>query len=155
MPKWWVELVVYYQIQNFLSYLQKKAKSFSKFPILLTFIYLVALNLLVNNQLNSSLRHIIVTNVQLQTQSFNILFSFCSKSPISKQSSRVLTPVQEGPPIPISWLKVSCKTWLWGNNTKLRPSNKCWLPKSKDWNIWDNKISNKIKWQPNMNDYDD
>ena len=29
--------------------------------ILLTFIYLVALNLLVNNQLNSSLRHIIVT----------------------------------------------------------------------------------------------
>ena len=26
-------------------------------PILLTFIYLVALNLLVNNQLNSSLRH--------------------------------------------------------------------------------------------------
>ena len=30
-------------------------------PILLTFIYLVALNLLVNNQLNSSLRHIIVT----------------------------------------------------------------------------------------------
>ena len=31
--------------------------------ILLTFIYLVALNLFVNNQLNSSLRHIIVTNV--------------------------------------------------------------------------------------------
>ena len=30
-------------------------------PILLNFIYLVALNLLVNNQLNSSLRHIIVT----------------------------------------------------------------------------------------------
>ena len=34
----------------------------SVIPILLTFIYLVALNLLVNNQLNSSLRHIIVTN---------------------------------------------------------------------------------------------
>ena len=33
----------------------------SVIPILLTFIYLVALNLLVNNQLNSSLRHIIVT----------------------------------------------------------------------------------------------
>ena len=30
-------------------------------PILLCFIYLVAFNLLVNNQLNSSLRHIIVT----------------------------------------------------------------------------------------------
>ena len=30
-------------------------------PILLYFIYLVAFNLLVNNQLNSSLRHIIVT----------------------------------------------------------------------------------------------
>ena len=30
-------------------------------PILLSFIHLVALNLLVNNQLNSSLRHIIVT----------------------------------------------------------------------------------------------
>ena len=30
-------------------------------PSLLTFIYLVALNLLVNNQLNSSLQHIIVT----------------------------------------------------------------------------------------------
>ena len=30
-------------------------------PILLTFIYLVALNLLVNNQLNSSLWHKIVT----------------------------------------------------------------------------------------------
>ena len=33
----------------------------SVIPILLTFIYLVALNLLVNNQLNSSLWHIIVT----------------------------------------------------------------------------------------------
>ena len=33
----------------------------SVIPILLTFIYLVALNLLVNNQLNSTLRHIIVT----------------------------------------------------------------------------------------------
>ena len=33
----------------------------SVIPILLTSIYLVALNLLVNNQLNSSLRHIIVT----------------------------------------------------------------------------------------------
>ena len=33
----------------------------SVIPILLTFIYLVAINLLVNNQLNSSLRHIIVT----------------------------------------------------------------------------------------------
>ena len=32
-------------------------------PILLTLIYLVALYLLVNNQLNSSLRHIIVTQV--------------------------------------------------------------------------------------------
>ena len=34
----------------------------SDIPILLTFMYLVALNLLVNNQLNSSLRQIIVTN---------------------------------------------------------------------------------------------
>ena len=33
----------------------------SVITILLTFIYLVALNLLVNKQLNSSLRHIIVT----------------------------------------------------------------------------------------------
>ena len=33
----------------------------SVIPILLTFIYLVALNLLVNNQRNSSLQHIIVT----------------------------------------------------------------------------------------------
>ena len=33
----------------------------SVIPILLTFIYLVALNMLVNNHLNSSLRHIIVT----------------------------------------------------------------------------------------------
>ena len=33
----------------------------SVIPIILTFIYLVALYLLVNNQLNSSLRHIIVT----------------------------------------------------------------------------------------------
>ena len=33
----------------------------SVIPILLTFMYLVGLNLLVNNQLNSSLRHIIVT----------------------------------------------------------------------------------------------
>ena len=33
----------------------------SVIPILLTFIYLVALILLVNNQLNSSLRHMIVT----------------------------------------------------------------------------------------------
>ena len=33
----------------------------SVIPILLPFIYLVAINLLVNNQLNSSLRHIIVT----------------------------------------------------------------------------------------------
>ena len=32
----------------------------SVIPILSTFIYLVALNLLVNNQLNSSLRYIIV-----------------------------------------------------------------------------------------------
>ena len=35
----------------------------SVIPILLTFIYLVALNQLVNNQLNSSLRHIIVIYV--------------------------------------------------------------------------------------------
>ena len=33
----------------------------SVIPILLNFIYLVALNLLVNNQLNLSLRHLIVT----------------------------------------------------------------------------------------------
>ena len=33
----------------------------SVIPILLTFMYPVALNLLVNNQLNSSLRHTIVT----------------------------------------------------------------------------------------------
>ena len=31
VPQWWVELVVYYQIQNFLSYLQKIAKSFTTF----------------------------------------------------------------------------------------------------------------------------
>ena len=67
--KWWVELVVH---QHFLSYLQKITKSFSKFlffSILLTFIYLVAPNLLVDNQLNSSssssLRHIIVTQLLL------------------------------------------------------------------------------------------
>ena len=35
--------------------------NFFVIPILLTFVYLVALNLLVYNQLNSSLRHIIVT----------------------------------------------------------------------------------------------
>ena len=35
----------------------------SVIPILLTLIYLVALYLLVNNQLNSSLWHIIVTNI--------------------------------------------------------------------------------------------
>jgi ABC-type Na+ efflux pump permease subunit len=40
----------------------------SVIPILLTFIHLVALNLLVNNQLNSSLRHIIVTIVFLNTR---------------------------------------------------------------------------------------
>ena len=34
----------------------------SVIPILLNFIYLIALVWLVNNQLNSSLRHIIVTN---------------------------------------------------------------------------------------------
>ena len=33
----------------------------SVIPILLTFIYLVALDMLVNNQLNSTLLHIIVT----------------------------------------------------------------------------------------------
>ena len=38
----------------------QKLLKFSVIPILLTFIYLVALNLLVT-QLNSSLRHIIVT----------------------------------------------------------------------------------------------
>ena len=39
---WWVELVVYKQIQSFVFYMQKIAKSFSKFlfiPILLKFIY--------------------------------------------------------------------------------------------------------------------
>ena len=35
----------------------------SVIPILLTFIYREARNLLVNNQLNSSLRHLIVTQV--------------------------------------------------------------------------------------------
>ena len=30
VPQWWVGLVVYYKIQNFLSCLQKIAKSFSK-----------------------------------------------------------------------------------------------------------------------------
>ena len=44
----------------------------SVIPSLLTFIYLVALNLLVNNQLNSSLRHIIVTIVEI----FHII-EFC------------------------------------------------------------------------------
>ena len=49
----WVELVFTKRFRVFLSYLQKIAKSFSVIPILLTFMYLVALNLLVNNQLNS------------------------------------------------------------------------------------------------------
>ena len=47
----------------------------SVIPILLTFIYLVALNLLVNNQLNSSLWHIIVTFivcVEVSRDKFNI-----------------------------------------------------------------------------------
>ena len=54
----------------------------SVIPILLTFMYLVALNLLVSNQLNSSLRHIIVTmhcfawfDVQLLTNLSVILLS--------------------------------------------------------------------------------
>ena len=34
VPKWWVELVVYWQIQGFLFYLQKIAKFFSKFLLL-------------------------------------------------------------------------------------------------------------------------
>ena len=45
----------------------------SVIPILLTFIYLVALNLLVNNQFNSSSRHIIVTIVlSRSTHQFNV-----------------------------------------------------------------------------------
>ena len=40
-------------------------------PILLTFIYLVAINLLVNNQLNSSLRHIIVTLICFECVTWN------------------------------------------------------------------------------------
>ena len=61
---------------SWVEYLQKDSELFNLFaensqivlkisviPILLTFIYLVILNLLVNNQLNSSLRHIIVTHL--------------------------------------------------------------------------------------------
>ena len=59
LPQWWVEfkfelswLFTNRFNQWFLSYLQKIAKSFPKF--FLNFIYLLALNLWVNNQLNSS-----------------------------------------------------------------------------------------------------
>ena len=45
-------------------------------PIHLSFIYMVALNLLVNNQLNLSLRHIIVT----------LIFRKCKKSMNSKMA---------------------------------------------------------------------
>ena len=65
----WVELVIYYQIQNFLSYLQKIAKFFSKF-LLFPFLnfhvsgspeYVSKQLTQLIVELNSSLRHIIVT----------------------------------------------------------------------------------------------
>ena len=78
VPQWWVEF------DDELSWLfTKRFKTFYPiyrkcpnpsqnfcFPIFLTFIYLVALNLLVNNQLNSSLWHIIVTLVRMPKLKF-------------------------------------------------------------------------------------
>ena len=68
MPNWWVELE-----DEFRYLFTKRFRAFSLIspillkisviPILLTFIYLVALYLLVKYQLNSSLRRIIVTLV--------------------------------------------------------------------------------------------
>ena len=53
-PQWWVELVVYYQIQNLFAESSQILVKISVIPILLTFMYLGAINLLVNNQLNTS-----------------------------------------------------------------------------------------------------
>ena len=53
VPQWWVEFsheLSWLFIKSFLSCLQKIAKSLPKVPILLSFIYLVALNLLTTNQ---------------------------------------------------------------------------------------------------------
>ena len=57
VPQWWVELVVLWLKDSELFILIAENSQIllkiSVIPILLTFIYLVALNLLVNNQLNS------------------------------------------------------------------------------------------------------
>ena len=63
--QWWVDLIFTIDSECFILFAEKSQilLKISVIPILFTFIYLVALNLLVNNQLNSSLRHIIVTMV--------------------------------------------------------------------------------------------
>ena len=57
----------------------------SDIPILLTFIYLIALNLLVNNQLNSSLQHIIAT------QSSNISCWYAKRQGLYTQKLKIVT----------------------------------------------------------------
>ena len=58
-------MVVYQISELFILFAENRQiiLKMSVIPIVLTFMYLVALNLLVNNQLNSSLRHIIGTMV--------------------------------------------------------------------------------------------
>ena len=72
----WVELVVYKKIQSFLSSLHKTAKSFSKFHYSHSLNFQVALNLLVNSQLNSSLRHIIDYISQIKETMLLMQFSW-------------------------------------------------------------------------------
>ena len=74
LPQWWVEFddeLSWLFTKRFILFAENSQilLKISVIPIFLTFIYLVALNLLVNNQLNSSsnssLRHIIVTHTNI------------------------------------------------------------------------------------------
>ena len=62
--RWWVELVVYYLPDSELFILFAENREIllkiSVIPILLTFMSLVAMNLLVNNQLNHHLTQLII-----------------------------------------------------------------------------------------------
>ena len=69
VPQWWVEFndeLSWLFIKRFRAFILFADNSqilhkISVIPIVLTFIYLVALHLLLNNQINSSLQHIIFT----------------------------------------------------------------------------------------------
>ena len=84
VPQWSVELVVYYQIQIFIL-LAESSQSLLKVTVIsihLTFMYLVALNLLINNQFSSHHCGTELSQIFSYILSLSYLFLFFKKTKI-------------------------------------------------------------------------